>query len=335
MKKLFLLFLSCLMLAAADLYAQTAHYTVHIISKGETLTMLAQKYNTTVSNIMRANGMNSKSKLAVGEKIKIPSASVVAQKTLAQKTADSKTPIKSIADTGVATHYVLQGETLFSISKKFGVTVEQLKQWNNLTDDNIHFGQLLAVSDAGKNLVAARYGQQQKIEAQKTELPKTEAQKTETAVNNPNTQMNNAVISDTANQAAVKQSSVVVVTKNTQNTILLNASNTTTTNKNAGYFAKEFSSKESNIKNVTGDAMTFKTATGWRDKKYYILANEIPSGKIVKVSSANGKSVYAKVLWKLDAAKMNNGLSFRISDAAASALGVKDSKFNLTVEYDE
>lgn len=332
MKKLFLLFLSCLMFAAADLYAQTAHYTVHTISKGETLTMLAQKYNTTVTNIMRANGMNAKSKITVGEKIKIPSANAATQKNIAQKHAAANAPVKSVTDTSVITHYVLQGETLFSISKKFGATVDQLKQWNNLIDDHIHFGQLLAVSEAGKNLVASRYNQQQKIEEQKTELPKTEV-KTEAAVNNTNGQVSDAVIFDTANQAAVKQSSVVVVTKNTQTATPLNAANTAA-NKSAGYFAKEFSAKESSVKNIAGNAMTFKTATGWRDKKYYILTNEIPPGKIVKVSSTNGKSVYAKVLWKLDAAKINDGLSFRISDAAASALGVKESKFNLTVEYE-
>src|SRR5262249_34957648 len=96
------------------------------------------------------------------------------------------------------------------------------------------------------------------------------------------------------------------------------------------YFAKDFSTEPNNPKNIRGDAMSFKTASGWDDKKYYILMSGIPSGKIVKVS-ANGKSIYAKVLWLLDNSKINDGLSFRISDAAASALGENESRFNLTV----
>ena len=340
MKKLFLLFLCCLVFGTAGLYAQTAQYTVHTISKGETLTMLAQKYNTTVSNIMRANGMNAKSKLFVGEKIKIPSLSAVeekpvAQKNATQKTETTKTPVKSAADTSVVTHYVLQGETLFGISKKFGVTVEQLKQWNNLNDDHIHFGQLLALSDAGKNLVASRYGQQQKTGQANTETSNTQLPKTEIALNKANTQESKTAIPDTINKIPVPQSSVVVVTKNTQTVTPLNISTTNPTTNSTGYFRKEFSAKGGNIKNLSGEAKIFKTATGWKDKKYYILTNEIPSGKVVKVFSPTGKSVYAKVLWKLDNLRINEGLSFRISDAAASVLGVKESKFNLTVEYDE
>jgi LysM repeat protein len=329
MKKLLLLFLSCLILPAADLYAQTANYTVHVISKGETLTMLAKKYNTTVSNIMRANGMNAKSKLTIGEKVKIPSANTPAEETVAQKTVAHKTSAKSINDTSVITHYVLQGETLFGIGKKFGVTVEQLKQWNNLADDNIHFGQLLAVSDAGKNLVSSRYSEQQSIEASKAEVPKTEAPTVEAATNNAAIPKN-----ESSPDITTQQSTFLIVKKNTQNAIPLNSTNATSANKSAGYFAKEFPNGSS-VKNLSGDAMTFKTVTGWKDKKYYILTNEIPAGKIVKVSSLSGKSVYAKVLWTLDNTKMNEGLSFRISDAAASTLGVKESKFNLMVEYDE
>ena len=79
--------------------------------------------------------------------------------------------------------------------------------------------------------------------------------------------------------------------------------------------------------------MTFKTASGWLDKKYYILMNNAPAGSIVKVSAENGRTIYAKVLWTLDDMKLNNGLSFRISEAAAAALSVAENKFSLTVDF--
>jgi hypothetical protein len=53
----------------------------------------------------------------------------------------------------------------------------------------------------------------------------------------------------------------------------------------------------------------------------------------VRVTSLTGKSIYAKVLWKLEDIKLNQGLTFRISDAAASVLGITDQKFRLTVQY--
>ena len=48
---------------------------------------------------------------------------------------------------GTQTSYtVVQGDTLYRISRTYGVTVNQLKQWNNLTDNIISIGQRLLVS---------------------------------------------------------------------------------------------------------------------------------------------------------------------------------------------
>ncbi len=44
------------------------------------------------------------------------------------------------------THLVVRGDTLFSLARRYGVTVEQLRQWNNLSSGVIRVGQLLVVS---------------------------------------------------------------------------------------------------------------------------------------------------------------------------------------------
>jgi hypothetical protein len=80
-------------------------------------------------------------------------------------------------------------------------------------------------------------------------------------------------------------------------------------------------------------AMTFKTASGWNDKKYYILMNDAPPGSVVQVTNEDGKAIYAKVLWNMGDEKDNDGLNFRLSDAAAAALGLKASKFQLAVTF--
>lgn len=43
-------------------------------------------------------------------------------------------------------HEVLSKEGLYTISKKYGVTVAELREWNNLQDDKLHIGQQLIVS---------------------------------------------------------------------------------------------------------------------------------------------------------------------------------------------
>ncbi len=51
--------------------------------------------------------------------------------------------------TGMGTpiyHTVVKGDTLYRLSKRYGVTVPQLKKWNNLTDNIISIGRQLIVS---------------------------------------------------------------------------------------------------------------------------------------------------------------------------------------------
>lgn len=58
----------------------------------------------------------------------------------------AKAPEKNVVDlneTGV--YEVQKGDTLYSISKKFNLTVEELKQKNNFTDNSISIGQKLKV----------------------------------------------------------------------------------------------------------------------------------------------------------------------------------------------
>lgn len=47
---------------------------------------------------------------------------------------------------GVATHAVVQGETLYGIARRYGVTVAQLRQWNGLAGDLLRPGQQLVVA---------------------------------------------------------------------------------------------------------------------------------------------------------------------------------------------
>lgn len=47
---------------------------------------------------------------------------------------------------GAGSHTVAKGETLYRIAKEYGVSVQDLKEWNRLSDNTIHVGQKLIVS---------------------------------------------------------------------------------------------------------------------------------------------------------------------------------------------
>ncbi|MEN0046652.1 MAG: LysM peptidoglycan-binding domain-containing protein [Bacteroidota bacterium] len=55
-------------------------------------------------------------------------------------------PTRPVAATNDNIHTVAKGETLFRIAKKYGVTVNQLKDWNNLTNATIFVGTELYVT---------------------------------------------------------------------------------------------------------------------------------------------------------------------------------------------
>ena len=84
---------------------------------------------------------------------------------------------------------------------------------------------------------------------------------------------------------------------------------------------------------LTGISGTFKTAAGWTDYKYYMMCGSLAKNTLVKVKSANGNIIYAKVISNLEDMKANKDQSFRISEAAAAALQTGSSPFQLTVQY--
>lgn len=109
----------------------------HIVSKGENLKTIAAKYAVSQSKIKEWNTLKS-TDLQVGQEL-------IVLNTEAQ-TADSKKPVK-IKKEAAKDYLVRKGDSLFSISKKFpGVTIADLKKWNNIKDDGLMPGMKLKIN---------------------------------------------------------------------------------------------------------------------------------------------------------------------------------------------
>jgi hypothetical protein len=104
---------------------------------------------------------------------------------------------------------------------------------------------------------------------------------------------------------------------------------------NEGVFAELFTTEASqkSLTNKTGDAAIFKTTSGWQDKKYYVLINDVAPGTILKIASVDNKVIFAKVLGGMPQMKENKGLLLRLSNAAATYLGMVDAKFPVQVSF--
>ena len=331
----------CAVLLLIGLGWGTAHaqvaYSVHTLEKGETLTILAKNYHTSVGDIMRLNGMNAQSQLHVGDQLKIPAGGTVVPEKKPAPVATAA-PVTATAQT----HVVAAGETLFHISQVYKIPVDRLKTLNNLPDGNLSVGQTLLVSE-GTAPVQPAQTEPKPMAAAPAEQPVTKAapaaaipapqpvpaNTTVTATPAPQQQVTSApaVTTPQNNTAATPQSSDADNAASAVYTPPVNAPA-------AGFFTPQYGKNVQGRKEQqkTGSSMTFKSASGWADKKYYILMNDAPTGSIVKIQNGSNE-LFAKVLWNLGEMKENNGLTFRISTATAAALGINDQKFNLNVTY--
>lgn len=126
------------------LFAKQDRFVKHTVTKGETINSIAQKYRVTPFDIYKLNP-DSQNGIQQNSVLLIPS------------TLDSVTavvPTKKEAKPQLATtHLVQPKETLFSISKKYGITVEAIKNKNDeLLKNGLKTGQTIQIPSANSVL---------------------------------------------------------------------------------------------------------------------------------------------------------------------------------------
>lgn len=125
--------------------AQRTMTSVHTIEKGETLFSISKKYGVTPSDLIVWNGLKTSS-IQLGQPL-VVSKGVAAQPIV----RDVPTPsaiTKSVSNSNVSAsiHVVAEGETLYSISKKYRTSVEHIIGQNRLHNNTIFVGQKLSIS---------------------------------------------------------------------------------------------------------------------------------------------------------------------------------------------
>lgn len=107
------------------------------VNQGESLFSIAKKYNISVTDLKKANGLTLNT-IEIGSKLIIPKTESIPTeyKISSTKNVDSKTNF----------HLVQPGETLYRVSVIHKVSVDKLKQINNLNDNTISVGQKIFIS---------------------------------------------------------------------------------------------------------------------------------------------------------------------------------------------
>lgn len=100
----------------------------YTVQKGDTLFGIARQFGTTVNDIKRLNNLTSNT-ISVGQVLKINE------------------------DTSEPTTYVVEkGDSLYSIGNKFGISVLDLMNYNNLTSTTLRIGQVLKLTPSSEDI---------------------------------------------------------------------------------------------------------------------------------------------------------------------------------------
>lgn len=105
----------------------TEEYDVYTVKKGDSLWSISQKYNISVKELIELNNLNNLT-LQINQKLKVP-------KTIIIEPEENDTEI----------YIVEKNDTLWSISRKFNISVNELKELNNLTSNLLSIGQELKI----------------------------------------------------------------------------------------------------------------------------------------------------------------------------------------------
>ncbi|MCU6711235.1 glycosyl hydrolase family 18 protein [Paenibacillus sp. J5C_2022] len=103
---------------------------IHTVKKGDSLWALSQRYGVPLEHIFDANGLTDQSPIVIGQAIIIPT------------------------DSDTVTHKVLVGESLWIISQRYGVSMQELAKANGIRNPaQISTGQVLTIPRAEKPII--------------------------------------------------------------------------------------------------------------------------------------------------------------------------------------
>ena len=126
---------------------------IHVIVAGDTLYSLSRKYNMTVDQLAKLNNLSEPYQLSVGQKLQVAAKGT----SSVQDTLTVRKPVVSRGEMRVELQEIkiAPGDTLYSLSRKYSVPVNDLAVMNNIKPPfTLSVGQVLRVPDLqGKQVV--------------------------------------------------------------------------------------------------------------------------------------------------------------------------------------
>lgn len=120
-------------------YEEIHPFVQHRIRKGETLSKIANQYGVSIQSIVQLNNLRSaRTILRIGQMLEVP----------VDPRYEDKYERVNINPNEDVVHTVKRGESLYSISRRYGVNISDLRNFNNMSynNDNLKIGQKLIIA---------------------------------------------------------------------------------------------------------------------------------------------------------------------------------------------
>ncbi|HYG20141.1 MAG TPA: LysM peptidoglycan-binding domain-containing protein [Ohtaekwangia sp.] len=321
-------------------------FVVHKVSEKETLYGISRRYGATVDEVVQYNP-TADSGLEIGQILKIP--------------YTPKTTVRPPA--GGLVHVVTAKETMFSISKAYGVTLDEIRQWNNLPDNALSIGQELVIKKRNSilshdapavktvndgqqkglhivepketmysiarlyNVTVDQLREWNKIEGNELKIGQSlivGAQQKTSSIAEPRT-----VPVTPAQQEPV---TTPAVTQETAAQTPLPAQTTTKPEPVVSTIYVSESVRNSDEVSESGLAELIEGTES--NRKYLALHKSAPVGTILKVrNEMNNREVFVRVTGKLPDSALHDRIVIKISKSAYDRLGAIDPRFRVQITY--
>jgi LysM repeat protein len=255
---------------------------IHKVAAKETLFSISRLYDVSVDEIKSWNNLKDNA-LNLGQEL-------VIKKKSAALTTTTLPAMQSIK----GAHTVAAKETLYSIARQYNITVQQLREWNSLTADEVKIGQTLFVAQP-------MYQKPDEIKTQPEVVVKPEVKETPVVT---------VVKPEVKTQPDIKTNPEVKET-----TIRISEAVTGSDEVKEGGLAELIEGTDGN-------------------RKYLALHRTAKVGTILKVrNELNNREVFVRVAGSLPNVGANTNVVIKISKSAYDRLGAIDPRFRVEVTY--
>ncbi len=304
-------------------------WIIHKVEPKETIYGIAKRYKTTSEDIATENPEMKELKIDQVLRVPYKDFDKMSVYTSAQTTTNLDDPKK---------HTVATGEGLYGIAKKYGVTMKEIRKWNNLDDDAVlRVGQILIVSSGKgtakkveKTVENNTLTSSKKIlhEIKEDEYPYGIAKKynvklTELQEWNNLTKDSKLVIGQ---KLEIYPTGYKKVVENPEKVV-------EKTDKTEKVPEKKNTLATSDYKPVVEQGIA-ELISDDNTASYCGLHKDVAVGTIVSVKNQmNGETVFVRIIGKLPASAATDKTIIKLSKNAYEALGGRDTRFRVEVSY--